>query len=61
MATSYNIDETKILFCSSDGRNYVRRRIGEALHPFGIQAIVKKPVSVMILSSMPVTGIVYGL
>ncbi|KFM62309.1 Transposable element Tcb1 transposase, partial [Stegodyphus mimosarum] len=50
-------DETKISLFGSDGRKYVRRRIGEELHPDCIQATVKNPVSVMIWSCMSADGI----
>ncbi|CAL1295848.1 unnamed protein product [Larinioides sclopetarius] len=41
-------DESKISLFGSDGRKYVRRRVGEALHPDCIEATTKNPTNVMI-------------
>lgn len=45
-------DETKISLFGSDGRKYVRRRVGEEVHPDCIQVTTKNPTSVMIWACM---------
>ncbi|GFU08697.1 transposable element Tcb1 transposase [Trichonephila clavipes] len=41
---------------AGDGRKYVERKIGEILHPDGIQATVKLPHSFMIWSCISADG-----
>lgn len=50
-------DESKISLFGSDGRKYVRRRVGEALHPDCIEATTKNPTSVMIWACMSADGV----
>lgn len=50
-------DETRISLFGSDGIKYVRRRIGEDLHPDCITRTVKHPVSVMIWGCMTSKGV----
>ncbi|CAL1275511.1 unnamed protein product [Larinioides sclopetarius] len=45
-------DESKISLFGSDGRKYVRRRVGEALHPDCIEATTKNLTNVMIWACM---------
>ncbi|CAL1261739.1 unnamed protein product [Larinioides sclopetarius] len=44
-------------FYSNDVRKYVRRRVGEALHPDCIEATTKNPTTVMIWAYMSVDGV----
>ena len=48
---------SKISLFGSDGRKYVRRRVGEALHPECIEATTKIPTNVMISACMSADGV----
>ena len=50
-------DETRISLSGSDGKKYVRRRIGEDLNPDCIAHTMKHPVSVMIWGCMTAKGV----
>lgn len=50
-------DESKISLFGSDGRKYVRRRVGEELHPDCIEATTKNPTNVMIWACMSADGV----
>jgi hypothetical protein len=50
-------DESKILLFGSDGRKYVRRRVGEELHPDCIEATTKNPTCAMIWACMSANGV----
>ncbi len=50
-------DECKILLFGCDGQKYVRRRVGEELHPDCIEGTTKNPTSVMIWACMSADGV----
>ena len=50
-------DESRISLFGSDRRKYVRRRVGEELHPECFLASAKNPTSVMVWGCMTAGGI----